>query len=264
MLHKYPDIVYDPVYNAALRNFNVDLGAVARERERYHNTFLQQNIGSIGGSSGNARRGSSSSKANGDVGKSSSQGPSKRRQSSQSGSSQKKKRVKKSLSKSNDTDGSSTLPIAGLNGHGKTTTTTTTAATTGFKMPNSIQQTQNSPKNAKFVTLPQTKTATTTKDLKVISVTTARVSSNTEKITTQNATLKVKAPPISNVISTAKAGNSSIAKAEVSSVAGIGMEKNVSLKIDNVKNPIQKGLQLVNQATDDKSNVAAISKQDNR
>lgn len=37
LLLKYPDIVYDPVYNAALRNFNVDLGAVERERERYSN-----------------------------------------------------------------------------------------------------------------------------------------------------------------------------------------------------------------------------------
>ncbi len=63
LLLKYPDIVHDPVYNAALRNFNVDLGYVARERERYSN-LLSAVTGAgmdIGVSSSCAAVGSSSS-----------------------------------------------------------------------------------------------------------------------------------------------------------------------------------------------------------
>ncbi len=98
ILCKYPDVVYDPVYNAALRNFNVDLGAVARERERYSNLM------SGGGSTTGGRRGSSSKTNTGD-GDSTKKGSgnnmqgasSKRKHSSsaQSSSSGKKKRARK-------------------------------------------------------------------------------------------------------------------------------------------------------------------------
>ena len=98
ILCKYPDVVHDPVYNAALRNFNADLGAVAREQKRYSNLLT----GGGGNTTGGRR--ASSSKTNtvdGDSKKGSSntiQVPSTKRRhstSAQSTSSGKKKRVRK-------------------------------------------------------------------------------------------------------------------------------------------------------------------------
>mmetsp|Transcript_23208 Transcript_23208/g.26423 ORF Transcript_23208/g.26423 Transcript_23208/m.26423 type:complete len:744 (-) Transcript_23208:153-2384(-) len=52
LVNKFPDIVFDPVYNAALRNFNVDLGCIERERQKYMNSMSGGAVGSAG--SGNA------------------------------------------------------------------------------------------------------------------------------------------------------------------------------------------------------------------
>lgn len=106
ILLKYPDLVNDPVYNAALRNFNVDLGAVARERERYSNflsnvgvkgspTSLKMNNGKSGGNQASS---------------------SKKRQSSSGQVSGKKKRSRKtSLSKSATVNGAVTTSVAAMN-----------------------------------------------------------------------------------------------------------------------------------------------------
>lgn len=123
ILLKYPDIVNDPVYNAALRNFNVDLGAVARERERYSN-ILSIAAGSGASVSGTVKRGSSSPLASAGTGKgtgesigsASKQGAStgKKRQSSLgqgSATPGKKKRAKKNVS---DTAGTAGTPGAAV------------------------------------------------------------------------------------------------------------------------------------------------------